>query len=209
MVLETLVLGELAVNCYIAGCSETKDALVIDPGSDAPAILRRLETLGLRARVIVLTHGHWDHAGAAAALGKATGAELFCHHAEAALLGDPRANLSAFFSRETSPAVPDRLLSDGDTVRVGRLSFTVLHTPGHTPGGLCLYGEGLVFTGDTLFAGGVGRTDLPGGDFRVLLASIREKLLPLDDDTRVYPGHGPSTTIGDERRENPYLATER
>ncbi|MDI6709337.1 MAG: MBL fold metallo-hydrolase [Bacillota bacterium] len=208
MILETLVLGELAVNCYIVGCRESKEALVIDPGSDAPVIGRRVESLGLHVRAIVLTHGHWDHAGAAAALRKATGAELLCHRAEEALLADPEGNLSTFFTGVARLPVPDRLLSDGDRVRAGRLSFTVLHTPGHTPGGLCLHGEGIVFTGDTLFAGAVGRTDFHGGDFRVLLASIREKLLPLDDATVVYPGHGPASSIGDERRENPYLATE-
>jgi len=208
LILKTLVLGELAVNCYIVGCPETKEALVIDPGSDAPLIGRRVEDLGLRLRTIVLTHGHWDHAGAAAALRRASGAGLLCHRDEAALLSDPRANLSAWFSPSADPPVADRLLAHGETVRVGRLSFRVIHTPGHTPGGLCLHGDGAVFTGDTLFAGAVGRTDLPGGDFRLLLAVIRERLLVLDDATLVYPGHGPSTTIGDERRENPYLTTE-
>lgn len=207
MILETLVVGCLQANCYLVGCRQKKDALVIDPGDDADAVISLVERLDLTVKAIVLTHGHWDHAGAVGTLQERIAAPLLCHQDEEMLLADPRSNLAVFLDRTCDhPLCPDRLLRHGDTVRAGRFTFRILHTPGHTPGGICLHGNGVVFTGDTLFAGAVGRTDLPGGDYVKLIRSIHEQLLPLDDETKVYPGHGPATTIGTERRENPYLS---
>lgn len=205
MILETIVVGALATNCYIVGCEETKEAMVIDPGDEPDRILRLVEKLGLRVTVVLNTHGHADHMGAAEPLRQKTGASLMIHREDAPLLDSPSMNLSLWGGVSLKIPPADRLLDEGDEVRVGNLSFRVLHSPGHTPGGICLVGYDKVFCGDTVFRGSVGRTDFPGGSYRQLITSIKEKILALADDTEVFPGHGPSTTVGEERASNPFL----
>jgi hydroxyacylglutathione hydrolase len=204
-------LGAFGTNCYILACGETQQAAVIDPGTDDPWIQRTLTSEGLQPVWIILTHGHLDHIGGVAAVKGSTGAPVAIHQADAPMLRDPALNGGAYFRMPVVAPPADRLLADGDVIELGHLRLQVLHTPGHTPGGICLYlpprdGEpGYLFAGDTLFAGAVGRTDLPGGDHATLIASIRQKLLVLPDETMVYPGHAVPTTIGDERAYNPFL----
>ncbi len=183
------VVGMLQANCYIVGCKETGEAVVIDPGGDAPKIASELAKRKLVVRYILNTHGHWDHTGANQELVSITKAPVLIHRADA----------------DGLTHVPGGLLEEGDTITFGTWTLTVLHTPGHTPGGVCFSGPGVVFTGDTLFAGSIGRTDLPGGDYHSLIDGVRKKIFPLGDSTRVYPGHGPVTTVGQERRYNPFF----
>lgn len=205
MIIERLEVGHLATNCYLVGDEATRAGMVIDPGDDSPVILKRTEALGLNIKVIVLTHAHFDHIGAVKGIKSATNAELLIHVADAQALtsGHSSAALFGYAIPEVPPA--DRMLNDGDNILLGDSSFRVLHTPGHTPGGICLEGGGVVFSGDTLFKNSIGRADLPGGDYRALIGSIKTRLLTLPDATFVYPGHGPETTIGRERQFNPFL----
>lgn len=199
-------LGALETNCYIIACPQTGESAVIDPGDDDPWIKRTLEENGLRPAVILLTHGHGDHIGGVAYVKALTGAPVWIHPDDVPMLKDPRLNGSATYG--TAPVTapdPDRLLRSRDTFTIGKLSFQVLHTPGHSPGGVCFYTRGHLIAGDTLFEGSVGRTDLPGGNQEALLRSIRQKLLVLPPETAVYPGHGPTTTIGREKKHNRYL----
>ena len=203
MLINTVVVGPLQVNCYLVGCEATHQALVVDPGADGERILAALQAHGLTLQTIVNTHGHFDHIGANRFLVEQTGARLLLHAGDLPLLRNARQHASMFgLSAELSPE-PDRLLEDGDEVVVGELRLQVLHTPGHSPGGICLYGPGHLFVGDTLFAGSVGRTDLPGGDQEQLIAMIRTKLLPLPEATLVHPGHGPDTDLGREKATTP------
>ncbi|KPJ59644.1 MAG: MBL fold metallo-hydrolase [Latescibacteria bacterium DG_63] len=205
MLLRKLVVGELATNCYIVGCATTGEGMVIDPGGDAEAILYAIEDMKLDIRTILNTHGHIDHIRANTEMKEATGAELVIHEYDASMLVDSAANLSSFAASAVVSPPADRLLREGDRVKVGSMLFDVLHTPGHTAGGISLVWESIVFSGDTLFAGSIGRTDFPGGSLELLLHSIRTKLLTLPSTTTVLPGHGPNTTIGDERKWNPFL----
>jgi glyoxylase-like metal-dependent hydrolase (beta-lactamase superfamily II) len=180
--------------------------MIIDPGDGAKEILKSVRELGLNIEYIVLTHGHLDHIGALREVQEATGAEVAVHSDEAKLFQGRYQSLGAMFGLSYPvPSHPDRLLKDGDTLDVGDLHFSVLHTPGHSPGGICLLGEGVVFSGDTLFNYGIGRTDFLGGSYDQLINSIQTKLMTLPDNTRVYPGHGPPTTIGAERKSNPFI----
>ncbi|HUW65366.1 MAG TPA: MBL fold metallo-hydrolase [Spirochaetia bacterium] len=205
MIFEGFAVGPIEANCYIVGCERTREAVVVDPGAEGEHILSRLQELDLKAGKIILTHGHGDHIGAVEEVRTATGALVLVHQADADCLTRPDRNLSAFMGVRMEFAPADRLLADGDEIKVGDIILTVLHTPGHTLGGICLSFDHGVLTGDTLFAGSVGRSDFPGGNHTQLIESIKQKLMVLSDDTRVYPGHGPMTTIGAERRENPYL----
>ena len=209
MIIKELVVGPFGSNCFIVGSEATKEGMIIDPGADAKHILDAVSDLGLSIVLIVATHNHIDHVGALRPVKDSTGADYAIHEA------DLETKMPAVFARMMGPLVggslkappkPDRLLRDGDVIEVGDLKFTVLHTPGHTPGGISLLGDGVVFSGDTLFNFGIGRTDMPGGNFAILMHSIATKLMVLPDDTIVYPGHGPRTTIGTERRGNPFLA---
>lgn len=207
MIFEIVVVGPLGVNCFILGCEETMEGVVVDPGADAGRVLDRVRALGLSIRTVINTHGHFDHVGGNKEVLEATGARLMIHRDDTYFLSRA-AEVAANYglTTENSPP-PDELLEDGMTVTFGECSMKVLHTPGHTPGGCCLLleGEGKVITGDTLFAESVGRTDFPGSSHEALISSIHSKLLPLPDETQVYPGHGESSTIGRERRYNPYL----
>lgn len=197
--------GSLGTNCYIAYCENTKKAVIIDPGGDAAKILAAVSREGLSVEAIINTHGHADHVLANVKVQEATGAPLWIHGADADMLGSGSRNLSAFLGGATSCGKADRLLSDGEILPVGDFSLTVLHTPGHTPGGISLLTGKTVFVGDTLFAESIGRTDFPGGSYSQLINSIKEKLMVLDDEVKAYPGHGPATTIGWERRQNPFI----
>ena len=203
MILETLALGDYQANCYIYASETSMKGVVIDPGDEAEIILSRVKELGLSIQYIVLTHGHPDHTGALKQVRETTEAPIAIHTADAAMLKDKL--LHSLLGFPQPGIAPDRLLKDGETLMAGEVALKVLHTPGHTPGCICLMGEGLVFTGDTLFNMGIGRTDLPGGDTHLLMSSIHDRLLSLPDETVVYPGHGSSSTIGEERRDNPFL----
>lgn len=195
-----LTVGALQTNCYIVYDGDGSCA-VIDPGAQAADILGAIET-GTCVRAVLLTHVHFDHIGAAGELCEQTNAPLFIHEGDEPALSDARRNLSALFiPGEDLRLTADRLLRDGDKVTAGNMVFEVLHTPGHTPGGCSYLCGNLLFTGDTLFADGAGRTDFPGGDFRALGASL-ERLAALDGDYIVLPGHGPETTLERERQHN-------
>ncbi|MFO7860155.1 MAG: MBL fold metallo-hydrolase [Desulfosalsimonas sp.] len=205
MILKSLAVGPIMANCYIIGCESTKSAAVIDPGDEADRILKELAKDGLTLKYIINTHGHFDHVGGNYDLKKASGADIVIHPADEAMLADLVSTAAAFgLSAQNSPA-PDRTVQEGDTISFGEITLRVLDTPGHSPGGISLHTDKMVFVGDTLFAGSIGRTDLPGGDFQTLISSIKTKLFPLGDDVKVYTGHGPATSIGQEKRANPFL----
>jgi glyoxylase-like metal-dependent hydrolase (beta-lactamase superfamily II) len=201
-----LEISSMGVNCYIVGCEETREVAVIDPGGNARAILNMLKENDLKAVYIINTHGHIDHIGANKGVKDATGAQILIHEADAKMLVNSASNLSFLMgSGVTSPAA-DRLLKDGDKIKIGNtVELDVIHTPGHSPGGVCLKTDDIIFVGDTLFQGSIGRTDFPGGSYNQLIQNIKNKLLCYDDDVIAYPGHGPATTIGFERKHNPFL----
>jgi hydroxyacylglutathione hydrolase len=203
LIVRKLVVGPYASNCYIVGSEATKEGMIIDPGANASEILGKVRELGLKIKLIVLTHRHPDHVGAAAQVKEKLGAEVAAHVEAAKYL--PQSPSYIFEPPFQASPYPDRLLKGGDSIDIGDLHFTVLHTPGHTPCGISLVGNGVVFTGDTLFNYGIGRYDLIDGDYHQLMDSIHTKLMVLPNDTRVYPGHGPDSTIGTERRANPFL----
>ena len=204
MILKKLVVGPLASNCYIVGAEATKEGMVIDPADEAEKILQSVKELGLKIKLIVLTHGHPDHVGALKEVKEATSAEIVIHADDVEILQQQFLGFLFGLSYPIPPP-PDRLLKEGDSIDIGDRHFSVIHTPGHTPGGICLLGHGVLFSGDSLFNYGIGRYDLPGGDYNQLMDSLQTKLMALPDDTIVYPGHGPDTTIGAERRGNPFL----
>ena len=207
MILESFPVGYLRCNCTILGDEVTHEAIVVDPGDNIPEILSRLEKHGLTLRQIVITHAHIDHVGGAAQLKKATGAPVFLNQKDLGMLNimEIQAGWLGVPTPEVAP--PDASAEDGLAIGLPSLPAEVLHTPGHTPGSICLLfpEQHLLLAGDTLFAGSIGRTDLPGGDGRQILRSLRDRLLVLPDATRVLPGHGAETTIGEERQSNPFL----
>ena len=206
LIIKGLAVGPIMANCYIVGCENTREAVVIDPGEDVDRILATLEQEDLSIKCILNTHGHFDHVGGNRQLKAATGAQLLIHQSDASMLGMISATASSFrMALEDSPP-PDAYLEDGMAIAFGTISLQVISTPGHSPGGVSFYSDGVVFVGDTLFAGSIGRTDFPGGSFETLRQSIQERLFPLGDDVTVYTGHGPPTTIGQEKRFNPFVA---
>jgi hydroxyacylglutathione hydrolase len=207
MIIKMLAVGPFAANCYIVGSTSTKQGMIIDPGADADTIMKTIQQAGLSISIIVITHAHMDHVGALREVQQKTNARFAIHEAEKGFVfSTPMRMLTSLgVSPVKSPPKPDRLLRDGDLIDLGDLHFEVLYTPGHSSGGICLLGHGVVFSGDTLFKFGIGRTDFPGMSHERLIKSIGEKLMVLPDETIVYPGHGPPTTIGDERRVNPFL----
>ncbi len=200
-----ITVGRLEVNCFILADKETKEAVIIDPGDDAQDILKVINDHGLKVKYIVNTHGHFDHIGANKALKEATGAELLIHEGDAAVMKSAPLQARSFGMESMGSPEADRYLKHGDIISAGEIALRVLHTPGHSPGSISLLEKGIVFSGDTLFAGSIGRTDQMGGDRKTLLKSIKTNLMTLPDDTKVFPGHGPASTIGDERRKNHFL----
>lgn len=208
MIIEQITVGTMQVCCYIVACNETKEAAIIDPGGDEKKILSRCKEMGLNIKYIIATHGHPDHVCGNGFLQEETGAAIVMHKQDAIFFWQPE--VRDYFSMLGLPESPkpDKVVEDGDIITLGNEKLQVLHTPGHTPGGICIYSAPNCFTGDTLFAGGVGRTDFPGGSSQELLDSIRNRLLKLPDDTIVWPGHGyggTKSTIGAEASSNPFL----
>lgn len=204
----SFAVGPLGCNCTVVACAETREALIVDPGGDGPRILAALQAMGARAVTVVHTHAHFDHLLATDEVAGATGAEVTLHKDDRFLWDNVPMQASLFGLRAQSPGAPSRELAGGERLAFGRHEALVMHTPGHTPGSLCLYVEGatpLVMAGDTLFAGGIGRTDLWGGSFEQIVKSIQGPLFALPERTVVVPGHGPETTIGVERDENPFV----
>ena len=207
MIFETIAVGPLSVNCYIAGCEQNGEGIIVDPGGDSDLITRLVQQHGLKIHTIINTHGHFDHVGGNSRILETFKARLLIHQADAPMLGRSAEVARKYgLQGENSPEA-DAFLVDGMDIKFGTCRLKVLHTPGHTQGGCSLYfaEERIVITGDTLFADSIGRTDLPGGSHEQLLESIRTKLFTLPDDVTVYPGHGQHTTIGHEKSCNPYF----
>ena len=210
MIFHYLETGPLMVNCYLIGDEKSREAVVVDPGGDEDRILALLEENQLKLVKIINTHTHFDHIGGNAGLHKATGAPIYLHPAEKGMLGGMSAMARQFGLRAEPSPPAGGTLEEGDTVTVGEIVLEVLHTPGHSPGGICLKvrGQDIVLVGDTLFQFSIGRTDFPGASHETLIQSIKEKLFPLGDNCQVYPGHGPPTLIGREKKMNPFLNEE-
>ncbi len=206
MIIHTIHVGIIQTNCYLIGCEETQEGVVIDPGGHPERILKAIGESGLTIHYVLNTHCHFDHMGANAEIVAATGAPLALHPAELPIL-QARGGAALFGIPVKESPMPDVELAGGQVLEVGTLRFQVLHTPGHSPGSVTFYleEEGVAFDGDVLFAMGVGRADLTGGDWDTLMRSIREVLFALPDETVLYPGHGPKTTVGQEKRSNPWL----
>jgi hydroxyacylglutathione hydrolase len=210
LIIKELAVGPIMANCFILGCEEKNEAAVIDPGDETDRILDTLLESNLIAKTIINTHGHFDHVGGNRKLKAATGADILIHPLDVPMLSKLSASAAAWgMSAEDSPE-PDRMIEEDDTIVIGTITLKVIHTPGHTQGGISLYTDGILFVGDTLFAGSIGRTDFPGGNYDTLLNSIQKKLFPLGDDVRVLSGHGPETTIGREKqkRNNPFVGVK-
>lgn len=207
LLFDSLEVGPLMTNCYIVGDSETRQAAVIDPGGHVGAIRSALDRHELVCKLIVNTHTHFDHVGGNADLKAATGAEILVHPAEAEMLASVSEQAMMWGVTGAASPMADRTIDEGDVLEVGALRLEVLHTPGHSPGSISLViaGEGRILVGDLVFQGSIGRTDFPGGSLEQLLASVKTKILTHPDDTKLCSGHGPITTVGRERRYNPFL----
>lgn len=201
LILEAILVGTMGVNAYIVGDPVSKEAVVIDPGSDYSKIQKIINKNLLKLKYVINTHGHGDHIGA----DDEFNVPILIHHLDAEFLNNPTKNLSVYYGFSLKVVSPVRFLEDGHKIEIGNISLQVLHTPGHTPGSICLKYDNILFSGDTLFYEGVGRTDFPDASERDLFKSIKEKLFNLNDETIVYPGHGSSTTIGHEKENNPFL----
>jgi hydroxyacylglutathione hydrolase len=206
MIVETINVGPMQVNCYVLAAKEGSQAIIIDPGSQESKIRKVLRAHNLTPAMVINTHGHYDHIGCDDAFGVA----VYVHQDDEPLLKDPARNLSSFFDTPCSVSSSIRLLRDNQIITLDPIELEVLHLPGHTPGGIALLLKkpeaGMVFTGDSLFSNSIGRTDFPGASEASLIRSIKEKLLCLPDTTVIYPGHGPSSTIKEERKNNPYIS---
>ncbi len=204
MIFERLIVGPLEENTYIIGDGQTKEVILIDPGDESDRILDIINEKGLTVRSIICTHAHFDHIGAISDIKKETEAEVLLHKSDLEMYESAR-DQAAFwgYSMDDIPA-PDRFIDEGDVVHAGTMEFSVLHTPGHSPGGISLYGQGILITGDTIFKGSVGRTDFPGGSVDDLKKSFR-RLLEMPEDTKIFSGHGPETTVGMEKKTNFFI----
>jgi len=206
MIIKKFVVGPLENNCFLVIEEVSKECFITDPGDEPDRIMDFVNENTLKVKYLVCTHTHFDHVGAVSDLKKDTGAKIVIHKDDLPIYESSQDH-AAIWGFEIDPLPqPDVFVSDGDTIAIGNLQFEILHTPGHSPGGICIYGEGFVITGDTLFAGSVGRTDLPGGDIQKLKTSFK-RLMSLSDGVKVLPGHGPETTIGRERTDN-FFASE-
>jgi len=202
---ELVIVGALETNCYLVYCEETRACAVIDPGADPEKIISAVADLELKPVIVLNTHGHVDHVGGNSDIVRKYGVPLAMHAADTGMLQvSDYIELSLLLGARNSP-LPDRLLAEGDEIAVGRITLRVMHIPGHTAGSVGFVAAGVLFSGDTLFCGGVGRTDLPGGSWKDLERSIRERILTLPEETIVLPGHGPWTTVEQERSSNPFL----
>lgn len=206
MIFQTMQVGPLGVNCYIFGDEATREVVVIDPGGHVRQIGELLDTMRLKVRAIILTHAHFDHVMGVEGVKRATGAPLFAGEKEKPVLESVERQGKAFGIAVPPVPAPDRWLNEGDVVEVGNLKLQVLEVPGHSPGSIALYNaeNGVVFVGDVLMRGTIGRTDFPGCSFEELIRSIRGKLYTLPDGTQVYAGHGPMTTVAEEKLLNPF-----
>ena len=212
MEIEQMKVGYLDVFCYLVACSRTNEALVIDPAGDEEHVVKSIQQKQLTLRYIVNTHGHPDHTCGNAKVKTLTGAKIVMHELDAPIYNSKEGETMARQWGFTPSPPADITVKDGDEIVVGDVTLKVIHTPGHSPGGICLLGEGHVFTGDTLFVGGIGRTDLPGASMQEFMKSIKDRLLNLPEDTIVWPGHNygftPSSTIGHEKKTNPFLSAD-
>ena len=206
----TIVVGPFAVNCYLLRNRTTSEGVIIDPGAEPDVITQEIDEYEMYPRAILLTHGHGDHIAAVTELKKQYSVPLYIGSGEEELLADPSANISAFFDRPIVAPKPDHVVTDSQVIRVAGIVLMVLATPGHTSAGVTYFDEenGCLFCGDTLFAGSIGRADLPGGNHQQLIESIQTKIMTLPDSVILYPGHGPRTTVGTERNSNPFLLGE-
>jgi glyoxylase-like metal-dependent hydrolase (beta-lactamase superfamily II) len=210
LIVKALTLGPLATNCFVAWCEGTREAIVIDPGFSTEkegkeTVLNVVETTDLFVKYIINTHGHTDHTSGNGVVKQVTGAPILIHELDAPLLRVSDEDWARAFGYQLRSPPADKMLSEGEMILFGKCTLTVLHTPGHTPGGISLVDDDCVFVGDTLFQGSIGRTDFPGGSYKMLIRSIREKLAVLPDNFVVYAGHGPTTTIREEKKGNPFL----
>jgi len=205
MFFKDLQVGPLETNCYIIADEKSKIGAIIDPGGNANAIIDTIKEAKLTVKYIFLTHGHGDHTAALKKVKDATSAKIVIHELDAPMLYTSETSLSYLFGEEISQPPADIKLVGNETFKLGDMVLKIIHTPGHTPGGISIQVDNIVFTGDTLFAGSIGRTDFPGGSYDQLIASIKEKLFVLEDDTKIFPGHGEPSTIGYEKKTNPFL----
>lgn len=202
---ETLIVGPLETNCYLVYCQETLECAVVDPGAEAIRIFQLIAGKGLKPAVMLNTHGHVDHIGANKDIKEKFNIPLYIHSADSSLLEEvQQSEISIFLGARDSPS-PDHFLNDGDKIKIGKSFLRVIHTPGHSPGSVSFLGDGFLLSGDTLFSAGVGRTDLPGGSWKEMENSIKNKILTMPDEMIILPGHGPSTTVGKEKSSNPFI----
>lgn len=205
MNIETLIVGPIEVNCYCVSCEKTGQTVIIDPGGNAEDILHHIQNYSVSVNTILLTHGHFDHIGAVEQIKRETGARVMLHKDDKILIDMAERQAEFLGLPAPEPFSIDHYINDGDVISVGQLEAHVIATPGHSAGSVCYQFNHILFAGDTLFRGGIGRTDFPGGDYNQILHSIKNKLFVLDEETKVYPGHGPTTTIGWEKKHNPFL----
>lgn len=202
---EVIAVGPLETNCYVVYCQDSLECAVVDPGAEADRIFQLIARKSLKPALILNTHGHIDHIGANKDIKEKFNIPLYIHSADSPMLENVQQSEMAIFLGAMDSPSPDHLLNDGDKIKIGESFLRVIHTPGHSPGSVSFLGDGFLLSGDTLFFGGVGRTDLPGGSWKDMESSIKNKILTMPDEMIVLPGHGPFTTVGQEKRANPFI----